>query len=99
MEDSVIFFWLFEYNDIVILYIDILSSWSKSFFLGDNDYYEEFRYIKFRKIMFYIIFNYGFLGFFGVMIRDEKFCVVLMVRGGVLVCVYENIYLDFILIV
>lgn len=92
-----IFFWLFEYNERVILYVDILSSWSKIFFLGYKDCYEEFCYLKFRKIMFYIIFNYGFLGFFGVMISEEKFCVVLMVRGGVLVCVYENIYLVFIL--
>lgn len=74
-----------------------MSSWSKIYFLGDYDYYVEFRDLKFRKIMFYIIFNYGFLGFFGVMIRDEKFCVVLMVRGGVFVCVYENIYLSYIL--
>lgn len=92
MEDSVIPFWLPEHNNIVIPYIDKLSSWSKIFFPGDNDHYEELRYLKPRKIMFHTTFNHGSSGSPGVMISEEKPCVVLMVRGGVPVCVYENTY-------
>lgn len=91
MEDSVIPFWLPEHNDIVIPYIDKLSSWSKMFFPGDNDHYDE---LEPRKIMFHSTFNHGSSGSPGVMIlvSEENPCVVLMVRGGVPLCVYENTY-------
>lgn len=35
----------------------------------------------------------GFLGFFGFMIVDDKFCVVFMVRGGIFSCLYDNLFL------
>lgn len=92
MEDSVIPFWLPEHNDIVIPYIDKLSSWSKMFFPSDKDHYEELRYLEPRKIMFHTTFSHGSSGSPGVMISEEKPCVVLMVRGGVPLCVYKNTY-------
>lgn len=92
MEDRVIPFWLPEHNERVIPYVDTLSSWSKIFFPGYKDRYEELRYLKPRKIMFHTTFNHGSSGSPGVMISEEKPCVVLMVRGGVPVCVYENTY-------
>lgn len=94
MKDSVKPFWLPDHHDSVIQYIDKLSSWSKIYFPGDYDHYAELRDLKPRKIMFHTTFNHGSSGSPGVMIRDEKPCVVLMVRGGVPVCVYENIYPD-----
>nr|XP_034319333.1 uncharacterized protein LOC117687199 [Crassostrea gigas] len=94
MEDSVIPFWLPEHNDIVMPYIDKLSSWSKIFFPGDIDHYKELRCLIPRKIMFHTTFNHGSSGSPGVMISEEKPCVVLMVRGGVPGCVYENTYPD-----
>lgn len=92
MKDSVKPFWLPDHHDSVIQYIDKLSSWSKIYFPGDYDHYAELRDLKPRKIMFHTTFNHGSSGSPGVMIRDEKPCVVLMVRGGVPVCVYDNIY-------
>lgn len=43
--------------------------------------------------MFDIIFNYGVLGFLGVMIKNDKLCVVLMFVGGILKYIYDNLYL------
>lgn len=92
MEDSVSPFWLPEHNDIIKPYINKLGSWSKIFFPGDKDHYEELSYPVPRKIMFHTTFNHGSSGSPGVIIREEKPCVVLMVRGGVPACVYDNTY-------
>lgn len=91
-EDSIKFRWLFDYDKEIILYISYLVYWSKSYFFDKRDYYS-ILFELFRKIIFYIIFDIGFLGLFGVMIRDNWFCVVVMVRGGILSCFYENCYL------
>lgn len=92
-EDSIKFRWLFDYDEEIILYINYLVFWSKSYFFDKRDYYS-ILFELFRKIIFYIIFDIGFLGLFGVIIRNKKLCVVVMVRGGILGCFYENIYLD-----
>lgn len=92
-EDSVDFKWLLVYDKEIILYIEDLVCWSMEYFFDKRDYYSILLEL-FRKIMFYIIFDIGFLGLFGVIIRNKKLCVVVMVRGGILGCFYENIYLD-----
>lgn len=65
---------------------------SRVIFLNGIDYYEVLlEYL--RKIIFYIIFGKGLLGFLGFMIRNDKLCVVLIVRGGMLSCFYDNVCL------
>lgn len=91
-EDSdVIFRWLLNYDNEIILYIKELVEWSKSYFFKVNgevvDYYS-ILFELFRKILFYILFDLGFLGFFGVIIRDDMLCVVVMLSGGILSCYY-----------
>lgn len=56
------------------------------------DYYEDLLK-ELWKIMFYIIFDKGLLGFLGFMFRNEKLCVVVMVRGGMFSCFYDNLFL------
>lgn len=92
-EDSIKFSWLFDYDEEIILYINYLVQWSKSYFFDKRDYYS-ILFELFRKIIFYFIFDIGFLGLFGVMIRNSRFYVVVMVRGGMLSCFYENFYIN-----
>lgn len=93
MEDNVTPVWLPEHKDIIEPYINIMGIWSKSFFPDGRDYYEELSYKHLpRKIMFHTTFNHGSSGSPGVMIRDDEPCVVLMVRGGIPTCVYDNIF-------
>lgn len=92
-EDIVDFKWLFVYDKDIILYIEDLVCWSMEYFFDKKDYYSILLEL-FRKIMFDIIFDIGFLGLFGVIIRNNKLCVVFMVRGGILSCFYENYFLD-----
>lgn len=97
-EDSdVIFRWLLNYDNEIILYIKELVEWSKSYFFKVNgevvDYYS-ILFELFRKILFYILFDLGFLGFFGVIIRDGMLCVVVMMLGGILSCYYKDFCLD-----
>lgn len=87
-EDDIFLYWLIEYEDK----IRKLGNWSKDFFLDKKDYYSILLEL-FRKILFDIIFDYGFLGFLGVIIRDDKLCVVLMFVGGMLKFIYDNLYL------
>lgn len=89
MEDNVTPFWWPEHKDIIKPYIDKMGRWSKIFFPDVKDYYEELSYLP-RKIMFHTTFNQGSSGSPGVMIRDDKPCVVLMVEGGIPTCVYDN---------
>lgn len=93
-EDSdVIFFWLLRYMYIIYYYVKSLSQWSIVIFLNREDYYGDLLKLL-RKIMFYMIFDKGLFGFLGFMFRNEKLCVVLMVRGGIFSCFYENLFLS-----
>lgn len=70
-EDSEVeFFWLLRYVDIINKYIGGLCYWSKIIFLNRVDYYEYLLEMLW-KIMFYIIFDNGLLGFLGFMFRNE----------------------------
>lgn len=89
MVDSVTPFWLPDHSEIILPYIKNLGDWSKCFFPDGRDYYEELSYLP-RRIMFHTTFNHGSAGSPGVVIKDEKPCVVLMVRGGVPACIYDG---------
>lgn len=91
MEDSVIPYWLPEHSDTLLPQIKKWGDWSKGFFPDGKDYYKELKDPP-RKIIFHTTFNHGSSGSPGVMIRDEKPCVVLMVRGGIPACVYDNTF-------
>lgn len=98
-EDSDVFFrWLLNYDYIIRLLINELVAWSKRYFFkvdGEEvDYYSRL-FELFRKILFYILFDLGFLGFFGVIIRDGMLCVVVMMLGGILSCYYLGFFLDY----
>lgn len=70
-EDSEVeFFWLLRYMYIIYDYVKSLSQWSIVIFLNREDYYEDLLKLL-RKIMFYIIFDNGLLGFLGFMFRNE----------------------------
>lgn len=90
-EDSyVLLKWLYEVKE----FIECLGEWSlKEFFIG-VDYYK-FLLENFRKFLFYILFDLGFLGFLGVIIKDDILCVVLMLSGGAFKCFYEGFWLVF----
>lgn len=46
------------------------------------------------KVFFYIIFDCGLFGLFGINIDYEKVIVVLMFFGGVFICFYDGIYIN-----
>lgn len=91
MEDSVIPYWLPEHSDKLLPQIEKWGDWSKGFFPDGKDYYKELKDLP-RKVMFHTTFNHGSSGSPGFIIRDEKPFVVLMVRGGIPTCVYDNTF-------
>lgn len=87
-EDSnVLLKWLYEVKE----FIEYLGDWSLFKFFIKMDYYR-ILLEKFRKFLFYILFDLGFLGFLGVIIKDEMLCVVLMLLGGIFSCFYEGFF-------
>lgn len=89
MEDTVMPYWLPDLSDILLPEIKKWGDWSKATFPDGRDHYEELTYLP-RRIMFHTTFNHGASGSPGVVIKDEKPCVVLMLRGGVPGCIYYD---------
>lgn len=85
-------FWLPRHADPIDEYIGSLSLWSKTTFPNRVDYYEDLLVEKPRKIMFHTTFDKGSSGSPGFMLRNEKPCVVVMVRGGTPSCFYDNLF-------
>uniref|UniRef100_K1QZY9 Uncharacterized protein n=1 Tax=Magallana gigas TaxID=29159 RepID=K1QZY9_MAGGI len=91
-EDSdVTPFWLPRHMHIIYDYVKSLSQWSIATFPNREDYYEDLLKLP-RKIMFHTTFDKGSSGSPGFMLRNEKPCVVLMLRGGTPSCFYENLF-------
>lgn len=87
-EDSDVFpYWSTEHEDK----IKKLGKWSMKFFPDKKDYYSILLKPP-RKILFDTTFNHGSSGSPGVMIRDDKPCVVLMLAGGAPKYIYDNPY-------
>lgn len=89
MEDSVMPYWLPEHSEKILPDLKKCGDWSKDTFPDGKDHYEELCHLP-RKIMFHTTFNHGASGSPGVVIKDEKPCVVLMLRGGVPGCIYYD---------
>lgn len=94
MEDSdVAPRWLPDHENEIIPFITELANWSKLYFPMVNgkmiDYYSLLLEPP-RKILFHTSFDLGSSGSPGVMIRNEKPCVVLMVAGGTPSYSYES---------
>ncbi|XP_062572584.1 uncharacterized protein LOC134234520 [Saccostrea cucullata] len=89
MEDSEVFPRVIEQNNDVDTYISELSNWSVQYFPDRLDHYAELR-LPPRKILFHTTFDKGSSGSPGVIIKNHKPCVVLMVRGGAPGCFYEK---------
>lgn len=92
-EDSVDPKWSPVHDNEIIPYIGELARWSKIYFPDKKDYYSILLKPP-RKIMFHTTFDKGSSGSPGVIIRNNKPCVVLMVRGGTPSCFYENYFPD-----
>lgn len=90
-EDSIKPRWSPDHDEEIIPYINYLALWSKSHFPDKRDYYSILLEPP-RKIIFHTTFDTGSSGSPGVMIRDNRPCVVVMVRGGTPSCFYENRY-------
>lgn len=91
-EDSdVTPFWLPWHKDIIEPYIAKLRRWSITTFPNREDYYKDLLKLP-RKIMFHTTFDKGSSGSPGFMLRNEKPCVVVMVRGGTPSCFYDNLF-------
>lgn len=90
-EDSIKPRWSPNHDEKIIPYINYLAQWSKSHFPDKRDYYSILLEPP-RKIIFHTTFDTGSSGSPGVMFKDKKHCVVLMVRGGTPSCFYENLY-------
>lgn len=92
-EDSVVARWSPDHDKEIIPYIEELASWSMDYFPDKKDHYSVLLKPP-RKIMFHTTFDTGSSGSPGVIIRKNKPCVAVMVRGGTPGCFYENIYPD-----
>lgn len=91
-EDSdVTPFWLPRHKNIIEKYITSLRQWSITTFPNGEDYYEDLLKPP-RKIMFHTTFDKGSSGSPGFMLRNEKPCVVVMVRAGTPGCFYDNLF-------
>lgn len=91
-EDSdVTPFWLPRHTNIIEQYITSLRQWSITTFPNREDYYKDLLKPP-RKIMFHTTFDKGSSGSPGFMLRNEKPCVVVMVRGGTPSCFYDNLF-------
>ncbi|XP_061182384.1 uncharacterized protein LOC133190713 [Saccostrea echinata] len=88
-EDSEVYPCVIEPNNDAENYIKDLSEWSVNYFPDGVDYYQELRDPP-RKILFHTTFDKGSSGSPGVVIKNHKYCVVLIVRGGTPACFYEN---------
>ncbi|XP_062591365.1 serine protease FAM111B-like [Saccostrea cucullata] len=88
-EDSEVYPGIIEPNNDVDKYIEDLSQWSVGYFPDGVDYYRELRDPP-RKILFHSAFNQGSSGSPGVILRQQRPSVVLIVRGGAPSCFYEN---------
>lgn len=74
-EDSEVFLmWLLKYDEVIIFWIRDLGFWSLMYLFKENlksvNYYSVLLNLL-RKIFFYIIFDEGFLGFFGFIIKNN----------------------------
>lgn len=67
-----------------------MGQWSRATFPNGTDYYEVLLEHP-RKIIFHTTFGKGSSGSPGFMIRNDKPCVVLIVRGGTPSCFYDNV--------
>lgn len=92
-EDIVDPKWSPVHDKEIIPYIEGLAGWSIDYFPDKKDYYSILLEPP-RKIMFDTTFDTGSSGSPGVIIRNNKPCVVLMVRGGTPSCFYENYFPD-----
>lgn len=92
-EDSVDPKWSPVHDKEIIPYIEDLARWSMEYFPDKRDYYSILLEPP-RKIMFHTTFDTGSSGSPGVIIRNKKPCVAVMVRGGTPGCFYENTYPD-----
>lgn len=90
-EDSIKPSWSPDHDEEIIPYINHLAQWSKSYFPDKRDYYSILLEPP-RKIIFHSTFDIGSSGSPGVMIRNSRPYVVVMVRGGTPSCFYENLY-------
>lgn len=86
-EDDIFPYWSTEHEDK----IRKLGNWSKDFFPDKKDYYSILLEPP-RKILFDTTFDHGSSGSPGVIIRDDKPCVVLMLAGGTPKFIYDNPY-------
>lgn len=86
-EDDIFPYWSTEHENK----IKELGNWSKVFFPDKKDYYSILLDPP-RKILFDTTFNHGASGSPGVMIRDDKPCVVLMFAGGTPKYIFDNPY-------
>lgn len=85
--------WSPVHDKEIIPYIEDLARWSMEYFPDKRDYYSILLEPP-RKIMFHTTFDTGSSGSPGVIIRNKKPCVAVMVRGGTPGCFYENTYPD-----
>lgn len=92
-EDIVDPKWSPVHDKEIIPYIEDLARWSMEYFPDKRDYYSILLEPP-RKIMFHTTFDTGSSGSPGVIIRNKKPCVAVMVRGGTPGCFYENTYPD-----
>lgn len=90
-EDSVEPMWLPHHHKSINPYIDYLANWSKTYFPDNKDYYSVLLEPP-RKIMFHTTFDTGSSGSPGVIVRNNRPCVVVMVRGGAPSCFYQNLF-------
>ncbi|XP_061164369.1 uncharacterized protein LOC133173403 isoform X2 [Saccostrea echinata] len=88
-EDSEVYPGVIKPNNDVDKYIEELSQWSVNYFPDGVDYYRELRDPP-RKILFRTTFNQGSSGSPGVILRQQRPSVVLIIRGGTPGCFYEN---------
>lgn len=87
-EDSDVFpYWSTEHEKK----IKELGKWSMKYFPDKEDYYSILLEPP-VKILFDTTFNQGASGSPGVMIKDDKPCVVLMLAGGTPKYIYDNPY-------
>ncbi|XP_062569486.1 uncharacterized protein LOC134231541 [Saccostrea cucullata] len=88
-EDSEVYLSVIEPNNDVDKYIKELSEWSMEKFMNNVDYYSRLRELP-RKILFHTTFDQGSSGSPGILIRNHKPCVALIVAGGVPSFYYED---------
>lgn len=89
-EDDIFPYWPTEHENK----IKELGNWSKGYFPDKKDYYSILLEPP-TKILFDTTFNHGASGSPGVMIRDDKPCLVLILAGGTPKFIYDNPYSRF----